>query len=513
MFSSEVLDDPIVADEQAGFKGGQVSNSPARKLRPDEYSESINCDLTLLGDIVTRRGTARLSSGPVLVANLVKGMTYYDTNAQQRLVAATGNGTFYWNSPNWTSLGAFPHGNGAASSVRYAQGIDRLYMADGVANIWSWDGTTAVDLGNAAANQPPAAPRWISWHANRLCATGMDVERDAIYFSQLLNGAVWDKALWQIRVGAGEDDKIMGLVPWTNFNLVVLKQRSIWLVNCTPTLDVADFPIKCVHRRVGCSSPETAVQVGSDVFFLSDSGVRSLKSTLATEDQSEVGEAMSAPIQDIINRIGRVSPHYATFWNNRYILSVTVDAGFTSYVLVYNTLTDCWSGYWTGLGQPSFFSYHQPTGSAPPRLVFAKTTNGEVHEWLDYQARVDEVAASYQDQGVDIPTTIRARAFDFGERQSKKTGLNAEIELFDSSASTVTLNRRLNGATTDTSVTSFAANANAYGAAAGEIRKAIDLQSLGQFRELQLSLTSTAGKLGVRSIRANAFVDTVELQN
>jgi hypothetical protein len=34
----------------------------------------------------------------------------------------------------------------------------------------------------------------------------------------------------------------------------------------------------------------------------------------------------------------------------------------------------------------------------------------------------------------------------------------------------------------------------------------------GQFRELQIDLYSTSGKLALRSIAVSAFVDTVEIQ-
>lgn len=510
LFSSTALDDPIVSDEQAGFRGGQVSFQAARKLKPDECQELVNCDITLLGDIVTRRGIQRIGSGPVVIGNAVKGLTLYNTNSQLRLVATTGAGTYFWAGSAWTLLAVFPHGVGATGAVRYAQGINKLYFCDGVNNIWSWDGTNAVDLGNALATQPPAAPRWITWHTNRLCAAGMDAERDAIYFSQFLDGATWDKTNWQIRVGAGEDDKITGLVSWSNFNLVVLKQKSIWIVNCDPTVTPAEFTIKCVHRKIGCTNPDTAVQVGSDIFFLSDSGVRSLKYTLATEEQSEVGEALSSPVQDIIQRASTF-PSFATYWNNRYILSITVDAALTSYCLVYNTLVNSWSGYWTGLNYPSNFAY-RIVANSPDHLVFANSS-GEVMEWLDFVARADENLSTYQDEGVNIPTTIRTRALDFGERLSPKTGLNVEVELFDSVTANGALSYRKDASTTDTAIGSAMAASNAYGAAAKDFRpNPTDLQNIGPFRELSLKIASTSGRLGVRSVVANAFLDTIKLQ-
>ena len=128
--------------------------------------------------------------------------------------------------------------------------------------------------------------------------------------SQLPEGADW----------RGESDPITGLLAWTDYNMLVFKKNSIYVINLDPsqnpdpddpTLLVASFAVKQLHKRIGCPAPLSAVQVGggsttpgSDVFFLDgDKKVHSIRRVMAAETQQEVGQAMSLPIQDVLDTI------------------------------------------------------------------------------------------------------------------------------------------------------------------------------------------------------------------
>ena len=510
---NDLLDDPIVTDGQLSFSGGQVSNKPPQDLAPNEACELLNCDITRLGSVVTRRGTVQIGGAAGTFS--IKGLAFYDTPTQQRLIASANDNMYYWTGAAWAVLDpTIPTGVGAftGGTVRFAQGINRLYMADGLNNLWSWDGTTAADLGSAAPNQPPVGAKYIAWHTNRLCAAGMNAERDAIYFSQFLDGAVWDKAAWQIRVGAGEDDRIVGIVPWSNFNLVVLKRRSVWIVNCNPTLAVSDFEIRRISNQVGCVSGATAVQVGNDVFFLSDSGVRSVNRLLATEDQHEVGEALSGPVQDVIDRIKWDAGGWAaTYWNNRYILSLTLDTTGNRYCLVYNTLVNAWSGLWDGW-DAGHFSYYVPTAGAVPRLVFAKGGTNNVFEWYDYLRRDQETADVFKDNGTRIITQITTRGQDFGAPMVQKTGLSQQFTFYDSNATAVSITATTGPTFNAALLGAFSPTTNAYAATADDLLRSFGIQHLGRFGYIQYILNTNGGKLGLRSTTGTAFVETLNIE-
>lgn len=502
---SDSLDDAPIFDVCTGFEGGQVSNVRPSLLQPNQSALMQNFDITREGDAITRRGSTRLGGTVDPTFGNVKGLTYFDTPTFSYPVVATGSSPRYYNGTTWPLLSiGLPIGVSGltANDVIFAQGVNKLYMADGFNPLWSWDGTTATNLGGATNAHPPAEPRWIIWHTDRLVVMGMLTEPDTMYFSQFLEGEIYDRASWSLRVGGGEGDLIVGGVSWTDFNIVVFKRRSIWLVNSDPTLAVSQFEVRRLTDAIGCIAPKTAIQVGNDIFFLSTQGIRSVLRTAASERQQDIGPALSQPVQDIIDRINPAvvfSNSSAIHWNNRYMISLPLDnSNVPNYVLVFNTLTNTWSGFWTGMGG-KYFSYRLPAAGQPARMIFEN--GGFIHEWHDYILVSNEVTSTFQDNGVDIPCRILTRAMNFSDPVSPKTGLSCEVEY--RSAGTLTGQLVKDGTNSGSAVT----------LSSSLTRKAFDVQGIGPFRELQLDLQSTAGKQTIKRIHASAFPDTMVLQS
>ena len=165
-------------------------------------------------------------------------------------------------------------------------------------------GTTAT--GVAHISQLPSKPKLLTSHTNRLfcCSEDASVPQDLIYVSGILDGESWDVAGDQIRVTRGDGDPIMALCPWYDFKLVVLKERSIWVVDANPAQNVSDWTISLITDRVGCVSHKSVQQVGADVYFLSREGIQSV-SNIEAGAQAAVNVAISAPIDDFINRINQ----------------------------------------------------------------------------------------------------------------------------------------------------------------------------------------------------------------
>ena len=138
-------------------------------------------------------------------------------------------------------------------------------------------GTTAEGI--AKVSQTPSKPKLLVSHTNRLFATSADtaVPSDTIYCSDILDGESFDLAGNSIRVGGGDGDPIVALTSWFDFNLLVFKERSIWVVNANPAQSVAEWQIRLINNRVGCVAARTVQQVGSDVLFMSRDGVQSVK--------------------------------------------------------------------------------------------------------------------------------------------------------------------------------------------------------------------------------------------
>jgi len=528
----EQLDDAIVYDGVGSFVGGQVSGTRANLLSENESAQLVNCDVTRTGELRTRRGTARLGTSGPGAQTFIQGLGYYESPSASYPVAAGNDGNFYYfNGTIWQGLGGYSFPSSQVNRVLMVMGAptSKLYaLVTGESAIHYWNGATFVALGTTSPTGPGPNPRWIVWHTDRLVAVGGPTKPETLYFSQFLDGTVWDWALWSLDV-SGDGVPVTGLVSWTDFNLIVMKRNSLWVINCNPQLQIQDpsntvagFEKKPIHPAIGCLAPATACQVGGDVYMLTTSGVRSVQRTLAAESQTDIGDPLSYPIQDIIDRINpaAINTANATFWNNRYFLALPLDsASQPNYIAVYNVLTSSWHGLWAGW-TPTCWSTRTVNGV--PRLIFGQT-DGSVVEWLDYVSVDSEVDATYQDinaTGVhNIPITVLTKSFDHKEPVCKKQGFNCQFEFFRSLAD-VTIQIIRDGADPEAFVT-FATATDSLVLpvplpfvlpAAGVRRRGFGLQRFGPYREIQYKLTTASGKLVLRSIITGGFINTVDVE-
>ncbi len=322
--------------------------------------------------------------------------------------------------------GAYASAN-TTNPIIFAKGVDKIFWSDGIGNIYGWDGshTTNLASGNiydgwdatvALLSQPPNTVTSMIWFQNRLIANGVVqtlegktfgiTSKDAVYFSDFLDPLTWDREFQSLRVGGGEGDPIVALVAWSDLNMAVFKRNSIYVINLDPSQNatpedptalVGSYAIKLLVRATGCIAAQTAVQVGGpggDIFFLSNSGVRSLRRTVAAATQQEIGDALSFPVQDVIDRINPMYAYrsVAVYRDNRYLIALPLDgAAYPNYVAVYNLLTQSWTGTWTGW-LPTAFEI-QTTVGLLPSLCFGQS-DGTVFQWLDSSGLPEVLSSS-----------------------------------------------------------------------------------------------------------------------
>jgi hypothetical protein len=479
--------------------------------------------------------------------------------------------------------------------VVFAQGNDSLFFTDGTGFIYAWTGGiptsptvgggTLMKIGShsilddfngsfhSARTEPPQDVKVLLWFQNRLIASGIASEPDAIYFSDFFDGTSWDRDYQKVRIGGGESDPITGLLAWTDLNMICFKKNSCYLINLDPqqnpdpndpTLLVASFAVKQLHKLIGCPAPWTATQVGggsttpgSDVFFVDgDKKVHSIRRVMAAETQQEVGQAMSLPIQDVLDSINIdfIDLACAMYHNEHYILALPSVRGQdggqrNNAVVAYNLLTQSWCGVWSWA--PTCFARRTDLGSYS-KLIFGDyrvfpAGGGRVLQWMDDLSLEEETESTYQElvnnagDGQPITTTILTRAFTGGDMYSFKTGLNVEFEFDESVAERVLIKVILDKVTVRDPTTGSDLIAEPFDtlserrlrlgvpadttlpfrlpASPSLLRKAFDLQRYGTWRELQFQITTNndpdngvlGGKLAIRSIRITYFSDTMRL--
>jgi hypothetical protein len=202
---------------------------------------------------------------------------------------------------------------------------------------------------------------------------------DPLHYSPILN---------EFKLNTGANDAVVALYPFNTTTLIVFKERSILAVENLYG-DLSTTRLTEVTREFGCISQASIASTGSDIVFLSQRGVISLKQTEFGISQSVV-LPLSDPIQDVIEEIDQANwrKSCGAYYNNRYILSVPVEGGdgTNQRTLVYNFLNQAWEGYWEGsLLVPRYYT----------RLIVAGTDtlcwadeSGFIHNF-DYQALQD----------------------------------------------------------------------------------------------------------------------------
>ena len=164
---------------------------------------------------------------------------------------------------------------------------------------------------------------------------------DPLHYSPILN---------EFKLNTGANDAVVALYPFNATTLIVFKERSILAVENLYG-DLSTTRLTEVTREFGCVSQASIASTGSDIVFLSQRGVISLKQTEFGISQSVV-LPLSDPIQNVIEEIDQANwgKSCAAYYNNRYILSVPVEGGngTNERTLVYNFLNQAWEGYWVG---------------------------------------------------------------------------------------------------------------------------------------------------------------------
>lgn len=523
--NSDALDDPIVMDAVPDFSGGMRSNSPAGNLEQNQYSLGINIDIkTKLA--VTRRGTSSLGAP---VASACQGLAWYSvptdgSNPAFAYLVSINNAALYkYNEASWATFGSAV-GAASEAQIGMAQLINKLYIASISKNLQSWDGASQVDLGDGTGDptKPPKGCNLILSHTNRLWLSGQAIIPDGLWASQAL-AAGWANNYLMIQIGGGDGDPIIGIAPWDGYQIVVFKRNSIYIVAADPVLTAGDSThtlsnatVTKISDVVGCVAARSICVVGADVWFLSDSGVRSVRRVLA-QDQREISNAISEPINDVIERIdlGAASNCAAFFWDNKYMLSVGLDgATAPNAVLVFDTLRQAWSGIWTGW---AVLQFALSKASGNERLNLGQP-NGSVLRWLDYIPLDSENETTYEDAGVLIATEMDTRGMLFGDGYADKSGMQTEVVFYQSRAN-ADLQLNFDQGVSQPLASGFLT--------AGGIplllpfdlpaivdstqikRRAFSTRAFNRFREQQVVITSPMDKLAIRAVTSAAFPETL----
>lgn len=552
ILNNETLDDPPIHDETIAFNGGVYSSARRNQLATNMLAAGINVMIEKDGQLVTRRGSAQI--GNELVAGAITdegddaitdetgaamidetgggdgwrvlGMAYLDTPALEWLVrvvrgAAAARVEKHGATPGdaWVTVTGFAPDNDAP--VEIIPALDKLFFLNGVDRMRTWDGTSWVTAGATTSDAPLAS--LAEWFQYRLFAAGVAAKPDTVFFCDVLDASDghWSHTAKSFRVGAGEGDPIRGLRRWVGSTLAVLKRSSLWLADVNPTITLgSEVTQDCVHDSIGCVAGRTVRRVGTDLFFLSDDGVRSMQQSIADKATNQVTPPISDPVKDIFQRINEDAAHTACAeaFNIRYLIAIPIDgATQPNVVLSYNTLFKVWEGYWTG-PLPTVFVRSYFGGQQ--RLNWGQS-DGRAMQWRNWVRPAAEAQSDFTDAGVIIPTTIGLRSHNFGEPKNDKKGVVLELEFDASQTPAVAVKAYRDEAEDGEALATVTSGLNAglsfpltlpfTIAKPGIKREQIALDDIEPFRELSIELTAAEGKVAFRNARLTAWLETMPM--
>ena len=558
VYYNDGLDDAVVYDRQASFVGGQISNFRENLLNESQAELLKDLDAPKNGVLKSRRGFHRFADllGSTSSSTNVQGIAYFDTDAKEALIVFVNGKIYSINSSGTVSniASAAVKVNSTTARVYTAQVADKLFYTshngnDRIGEI-KWDTSSSAFV----VTEFPAAPTNSKFIvSNNFRAFAYQPSDDQIYVSDILANAGSTTpfpAGNAFKVGLG--DPVTGLASWVGFNVVVFCKNSCYVVDTAPvpatsgasTPAASTFKIRTISASTGCVSHGSIAQVGEDLFFLSRTGVRSIRRTMEENMvASDVG-VISYPIQDVIDEINWAAVENATaiFWNNRYLLSVpTGTSTVNNTTLCYNTNTQSWTGVWQGTVEeasgtpastinPYQFVVTQFSGGKPYLISLDKI--GNPLQFRDFVEDINLVDTDFQDKTtttfVDTGWQAVTRAFTFNEQVTTKDGEFAEFE-FDRSNAVIDIGVILDGAEQTGNL------ADDLDTGTGELRLSFTLPStLGsgklnrfrysmtqypEFRELQFKFqqSGTAGAdskyLALRSIHAGGFLNSVGVES
>lgn len=297
-----------MADRISAFKtsclGGLDTNRDVLaqgELYPGSATQLINYEPSLTG------GYRRISgyensygtvpgTGPVLGVAVVETL---NNNIFACRKPSAGTNYFYrWDTAtsNWIAISTpITVTMVGVKKVRFADynwGVQKVALVDGINPAAIYNGTTYTQI--TGANTPPA-PKYVDAFHNHLFFAGCPSEPFNLYFAAPFSDGDFNPAN-----GAGVINVGFEIVQIKQFrdSLYIFGKNEIKQLN---GISIADFVLAEVTTNLGCMVPDSVVELGGSLIFLSADGFRPIAGTSNNNDVEL--QTLSKKIQFTVNLI------------------------------------------------------------------------------------------------------------------------------------------------------------------------------------------------------------------
>ena len=281
-----------------GFKGLNKQSSSV-DLEPGFALEAINCVIDSFGRIASRKGYAAVTGSSIGSHNIEAIGEYLKIDGSTQIISAANNNLYLGTS----SLTSKYSTSVSANRWQMVNFNNFLWLFQSGHAPLSWDGTTMklITAMSSAAGTPPQGDAVIGAYG-RLWVGAVSTDKTTLFYSDTLAGHIWTggasgsvdlKSVWTNGM-----DSIVALAAFNGF-LVIFGRKSV-LIYSGATAPGSMALVEHV-KGIGCVARDSVQDIGTDLLFLSDTGVRSLQRTI---------QEKSMPMRDISSNVRNEMLYY-----------------------------------------------------------------------------------------------------------------------------------------------------------------------------------------------------------
>ncbi len=266
--------------------GGLISNLPPIQQGLKRTGSAIrlqNFEPSVEGGYRRINGYAKWDSAVVPNSGQIFGVTFFEGD----VIAVRGADVYTSVGAGWTSIqGSRTHTTKHRFHQYNFDGTKKVVATDGVNYPWSWDGTTFTNIN--ATTDVQGASHAVDFKNHMFYAKG-----NLVTFSE-----PFDEEAFSTGSGAGSfqvQDPVTGFKVFRS-RLFIFTEKQIKVVDGSSS---SDFVMSSVSEDIGCVAEDTIQEVGGDVMFLAQDGLRLLGGTEKIGDFSNL--LASKEIQSDVN--------------------------------------------------------------------------------------------------------------------------------------------------------------------------------------------------------------------
>jgi hypothetical protein len=287
-----------------GFFGLNTMDSPIG-LSPNFAATADNCVIDQYGRVGARKGWTAVSTNGSSVLGSSRGIeTIFEfvDKSGDKVVLSAGNNKIFKGTSTLTDItpsGYTPTGN----NWKVVNFNDHVYMFQiGHEPLIGTDhsGSFVLEAMSSHSHATGTAPQGNEVLAayGRLWVADITGNKHTVYWSDFLNGHAWSGgstgSLDVTEVWPSGYDEIVSLAAHNGFLIIFGKKSILVYSGADDTVTAGVFKLEDTIKGVGCIARDSVQHTGTDIIFLSDSGVRSFGRTI---------QEKSMPMRDISKNV------------------------------------------------------------------------------------------------------------------------------------------------------------------------------------------------------------------